>query len=1125
MAGPGSGTRIRAALELLGRPFRRKDDLFRRFFEEAPISLACVSMGGRFEALNRRFTTEIGYSLAEVPDVEAWWSLAYPDPAYRRTVSESWQAAVEKAQASGAEVEAGEYLVRRRDGSKGYYLIGASIVEGHLLATLVDVSKLRQVEDESRRNEGRFMTLFEEAPLPLAIFTRGGEALRYNRRFVSVLGYTMEDYGSVSAIWSRAYPDEAVREELEGRWREAARPGGRPFEAFESRLLTAVGKELVAIISTVTLQDGLLVSLLDITERKRAEAALGESLMLYRTLAETAPMGIWLIDREDLTVYANPVMRSFMGYGPEEDVVGIHYERFFAPDCRERVRYEHNKRARGEKSSYEAALVDRQGRRREVLVAGAPLRSEVSGFKGTIASIVDITERKRAEAQLRKGEERLRSLVAILQSRAESRQEIIDLALDEVLSLTDSGYGYVYLYDGEKRQFTLNSWSHDVMPACRVAGPQTVYALDSTGIWGEAVRQRKPVVVNDFAAPNPLKKGYPEGHVELRRFMTVPVFSGDRITAVVGAANKADPYDEADILQIQLLMDGVWKGLARREAEEKLRTHERRLRGYNEGVLELVVRDLLTSGDLAAALRGITELACGLAGVGRASVWTYSADSSRITCLDAFDAADSSHGSGDTIDLSGFPGYAAAHGRGEMITARAVRTDPRTKGLSAAYLDSHDVRSLIDAPVILGPHVRGIMSLESVGSERDWDSEDERLATMLATAVSLSFQSAERRHAEDDLRALNAELERKVWERTNDLAGANLELQAANAGLAKAMEELKEAQAKALVSEKLAALGGLMAGIAHELNTPLAAIAASARFESKALGEGLDALALSASRLSPAELGLLARARSQVVVPSRPVTAEPGTERRLRREATDSLAAAGVADAETIAEDLVELGLAAQAAELAPAFAGPRRDDFLALLRGVIGSYRAARVSEDAVEKAVRVVSALRTYARSGEDEEATRITLAPEIRGLLDLYYNQTKRGIALTLDIDEGLEITGRNEALNRIWFNLLNNAIQACGDRGQVEISAHFEGADLLVSIADSGPGIPDSIKDRIFEPFFTTKPAGQGTGLGLDIARRLAREHGGDISFESSPGRTVFTVRLPQPDAKYEPRREG
>ena len=255
------------------------------------------------------------------------------------------------------------------------------------------------------------------------------------------------------------------------------------------------------------------------------------------------------------------------------------------------------------------------------------------------------------------------------------------------------------------------------------------------------------------------------------------------------------------------------------------------------------------------------------------------------------------------------------------------------------------------------------------------------------------------------------------------------------------------------------------------------------------------------------------------------MTAEPGSERLLRREAADSLAAAGVPDADCIAEDLVELGLAELAAELAPAFAGPRREDFLALLRGVIGSYRAARVSEDAVDKAVRVVSALRTYARSGEDEEVTRIRLAPEIRGLLDLYYNQTKRGIELVLGMDEGLEIAGRREALNRIWFNLLNNAIQACGGSGRVEISAHFEGKDLLVSIADSGPGIPESIRGRIFEPFFTTKPAGQGTGLGLDIARRLAREHGGDISFESSPGRTVFTVRLPQPDATNLPRREG
>ncbi|MBL8967846.1 MAG: hypothetical protein JNG85_12640, partial [Spirochaetaceae bacterium] len=384
-----------------------------------------------------------------------------------------------------------------------------------------------------------------------------------------------------------------------------------------------------------------------------------------------------------------------------------------------------------------------------------------------------------------------------------------------------------------------------------------------------------------------------------------------------------------------------------------------------------------------------------------------------------------------------------------------------------------------------------------------------------ACIVSLVVDVTPLKQAEAELKALNAELEAKVTLRTEDLADANLELQAANAELARALEELKDAQSKILVSEKLAALGRLTAGIAHELNTPLAAIAASARFELKTLGEGLDELFRAAARLPEEALELVRLARdTSLKASASPLTADPPAERRARREAEAALAAAGVGDTELFAEQLVELGLSWLAPRAAPFLAGADGPDFLQLLRGVIGAYRAARVTEDAVAKASRVVAALRTYSRGGEDEAPTVVELGPQLRSIVDLYYNQTKRGIELAIDIPTGLAVFARREAIARIWFNLLNNAVQAVGESGRIEVSAEAAGdGELLVSIRDSGPGIPEDLKRRIFEPFFTTKAAGEGTGLGLDIARRLARADGGDISFESEPGRTIFTVRLP------------
>lgn len=196
---------------------------------------------------------------------------------------------------------------------------------------------------------------------------------------------------------------------------------------------------------------------------------------------------------------------------------------------------------------------------------------------GTLALgllMVNRLRRQQTAIDLQRSEVRLRSLVEILQEPVESVQEFLDFALDQALRLTESKIGYIYLYSEERQEFVLNTWSKEVMDACEVVEPQICYELDKTGIWGEAVRQRRAIILNDFETAHPLKKGIPTGHVKLLKFMTLPIFSADRIVAVVGVANKEGDYDEADVLQLTLLMDGVWKVTQNKRAEEALRTSE-----------------------------------------------------------------------------------------------------------------------------------------------------------------------------------------------------------------------------------------------------------------------------------------------------------------------------------------------------------------------------------------------------------------------------------------------------------------------------------------------------------------------------------------------------------------------
>ncbi len=193
---------------------------------------------------------------------------------------------------------------------------------------------------------------------------------------------------------------------------------------------------------------------------------------------------------------------------------------------------------------------------------------------------------KTASAGDNGSEERLKRLVDILQHPSESIQEFLDYALTQAIELTGSQIGYIYHYHEDRKEFVLNTWSADVMKDCQVEKQETIYQLDKTGIWGEAVRKRRPIVVNNFQEKNPLKKGYPKGHVPLNNFFTIPVFKNQEIVGVVGLANKKTDYDDSDILNISLLMEGVWTVTETKKAEQALTESKAR---YDELVQRIPV--------------------------------------------------------------------------------------------------------------------------------------------------------------------------------------------------------------------------------------------------------------------------------------------------------------------------------------------------------------------------------------------------------------------------------------------------------------------------------------------------------------------------------------------------------
>jgi two-component system NtrC family sensor kinase len=132
----------------------------------------------------------------------------------------------------------------------------------------------------------------------------------------------------------------------------------------------------------------------------------------------------------------------------------------------------------------------------------------------------------------------------------------------------------------------------------------------------------------------------------------------------------------------------------------------------------------------------------------------------------------------------------------------------------------------------------------------------------------------------------------------------------------------------------------------------------------------------------------------------------------------------------------------------------------------------------------------------------------------VLTIYQNQIKRGTELVRDFEPMPPILCLPDELNQVWTNLIHNALQAMTNPGTLTVMVRQRGTYVVVSIADTGSGIPEAIRSRIFDPFFTTKPTGEGSGLGLDIVKKIVEKHYGRIEVQSEVNiGTTFSVYLP------------
>jgi len=317
-----------------------------------------------------------------------------------------------------------------------------------------------------------------------------------------------------------------------------------------------------------------------------------------------------------------------------------------------------------------------------------------------------------------------------------------------------------------------------------------------------------------------------------------------------------------------------------------------------------------------------------------------------------------------------------------------------------------------------------------------------------------------------------------------------------------------------LQDEKMIALGKLAAGLSHELNNPASATVRGA----KLLLEGLvdaDAAsrAIGAAGLSPEALDAIERVRTvcqdeaagEVLSPLEQADREEEIEQWLVGHGSD------VAHAMPLAETAVTIATLDELAESVP----PETLD--AVLRWIAVGCATRSLAEDVERAATRIhelVAAVKKFTHMDNLAGPVFVDVEAGLRDTARVLAAKAKaKGVAVKIDVEPGLppvEATGGE--LNQVWLNLIDNALDAVDESGRIEVAARRELDKVVVLVADDGPGVPADVLPHIFDPFFTTKPPGQGTGLGLEITRRLLRQYHGDISVESRPGRTEFRVSL-------------
>lgn len=441
-----------------------------------------------------------------------------------------------------------------------------------------DVSERLKTELALYESEQRFRFLAENAKDMLFKMTYPEGRYEYvSPASFDILGCMPEElYETPALIFKSIHPDYI--EYLNEKWDLLRENFVEPI--YEYKIInnkTGDEKWLRQSNSGIFDENGKLISIegiiSDITDRKNSEEEVKESENRFRELFDFAVDGLIISSNQGEILNINKAFCEILKL-KKEDVIGKNVRDLpFEIESVKANPFRYDLLEKGE-----IVQTFRSMKRTDGTIINVEMRSKKMPDSSFQTIYRDISERVHAEEELRLNESRLDTLVTLSQMSYDNLNELTDFTLENAVRLTCSKIGYLAFLNEEETIMTMYSWSKNAMKNCMIDDKPIVYPVESTGLWGEAVRQRKPIVTNDYQQDNPYKKGYPAGHITIVRHMNIPVFDNNKIVAIVGVGNKSTNYNEGDIRQLTLLMEGMWRIIQRKKNEDAIKSNEEKFR-------------------------------------------------------------------------------------------------------------------------------------------------------------------------------------------------------------------------------------------------------------------------------------------------------------------------------------------------------------------------------------------------------------------------------------------------------------------------------------------------------------------------------------------------------------------